>query len=104
MEYLLELPEHSIAKPFERRLEMPEENGSGTVADFAGHLLGVFNSGMLALMIGVGHRTRLFDVMASLPPSKCSEIADAAGLDERYVREWLGAMTTGGSSRTTRSR
>ena len=26
---------------------------------------------------------------------RVSELADAAGLDERYVREWLGAMTAG---------
>ena len=31
---------------------------------------------------------------ASTPPTS-HELADAAGLDERYVREWLGAMTTG---------
>ena len=33
--------------------------------------------------------------MATLPPSTSSQIADAAGLDERYVREWLNAMTVG---------
>lgn len=33
--------------------------------------------------------------MAGLPPSTSAQIADAAGLDERYVREWLGGMTTG---------
>ena len=34
--------------------------------------------------------------MASLPPSRSAQIAEAAELSERYVREWLGAMTTGG--------
>ena len=35
--------------------------------------------------------------MAKLPPStRLREIAEAAGLNERYVREWLGAMVTGG--------
>jgi SAM-dependent methyltransferase len=34
--------------------------------------------------------------MASLPPSTSAQIAEAARLSERYVREWLGAMTTGG--------
>jgi len=66
-----------------------------TTQDFAERLVGVLNAGMLALMTSVGHRTGLFDVMASLPPSTSVEIAQAAGLDERYVREWLGAMTTG---------
>ncbi|MDZ7678107.1 MAG: class I SAM-dependent methyltransferase [Acidimicrobiales bacterium] len=47
-------------------------------------------------MASIGHRTGLFDTMAQLPPSTSDGIAQAAGLDERYVREWLGAMTTGG--------
>ncbi len=65
-------------------------------ADFADRMLGVVNDGALALMTSVGHRTGLFDTMAELPPADSQRIADAAGLDERYVREWLGAMTTGG--------
>ncbi len=75
---------------------MTEGQGTRTPEDFAARLLGVFNSGMLALMIGIGHRARLFDVMGTLPPSSSAQLAQAAGLDERYVREWLGAMTTGG--------
>jgi ubiquinone/menaquinone biosynthesis C-methylase UbiE len=34
--------------------------------------------------------------MRQLPPSTSAEIAAAAGLNERYVREWLGAMVTAG--------
>lgn len=63
---------------------------------FAGHLLSTINGGALCLMIAIGHRTGLFDVMAGLPASTSSEIAHKAGLNERYVREWLGAMATGG--------
>lgn len=33
--------------------------------------------------------------MATLPPSTSVEIAGEAGLNERYVREWLGTVTTG---------
>lgn len=62
---------------------------------FAERLMGVLNDGALALMLSVGHRTGLFDAMASLPPSTIVQIAKASGLNERYVREWLGAMTTG---------
>jgi SAM-dependent methyltransferase len=46
-------------------------------------------------MTSVGHRTGLFDTMAALPPSTSEEIAAKAGLNERYVREWLNAMTVG---------
>jgi len=61
---------------------------------FAGKLLTALNHGALCLMVSVGHRTRLFDVMSNLPPTTSEELAAQAGLNERYVREWLGAMTT----------
>ena len=47
-------------------------------------------------MASIGHRTGLFDVMRDLPPSTSPDIARLANLDERYVREWLGAMVTAG--------
>ncbi|MDQ4107112.1 MAG: methyltransferase domain-containing protein, partial [Actinomycetota bacterium] len=47
-------------------------------------------------MTSIGHRTGLFDALDGLPPSTSDRIAEAAGLDERYVREWLGAMVVGG--------
>ena len=62
---------------------------------FAEQALGIVNSGFLSLMLSVGHRTGLFDTLATLPPSTSDQIAAAAGLNERYVREWLGAMVTG---------
>src|SRR5438105_6224159 len=58
-------------------------------------MLRTMNEAALALMVSVGHRTGLFDVMSGMPAATSAEIASAAGLDERYVREWLGAMTTG---------
>ena len=62
--------------------------------DFNQKLVDVMNNSALALMISVGHRTKLFDIMAELPPSSSDEIAKNASLNERYVREWLGAMVT----------
>ena len=69
--------------------------GPGAEA-FAETLLQHFNGGALALMTSIGHRTGLFDSMASGVPASSHEIAQAASLNERYVREWLGAMTSGG--------
>lgn len=63
---------------------------------FAGRILGIMNGGMLSFMISIGHRTGLFDKMASLPPSTSEQIASAAGLNERYVREALGSLVMGG--------
>jgi 2-polyprenyl-3-methyl-5-hydroxy-6-metoxy-1,4-benzoquinol methylase len=62
---------------------------------FAERMLRTMNEASLALMISVGHRTGLFDVMAVLPAATSVDIASRAGLDERYVREWLAVMTTG---------
>ena len=76
--------------------------GKSTVIDqskaeaFAGKMMDILNSSMLGLMISIGHQTRLFDIMSKLAvPSTSTEIAKVANLNERYVREWLGAMVTG---------
>src|ERR671917_934659 len=64
--------------------------------EFAERMVDVLNSGSIALMTSIGHRTGLFGAMMGLPPSTSEQIASAAGLNERYVREWLGAMLVGG--------
>lgn len=66
-----------------------------TPDEFAGKLLGYLNGGAVALMISVGHRTGLFDALAAGGPANSTELAHRAGLQERYTREWLGAMVTG---------
>jgi winged helix-turn-helix protein len=63
---------------------------------FAEQFLMALNYGSFCLMASLGHRTGLFDAMRGLPPSTVEEIARKAGLNERYVREWLGAMVTSG--------
>jgi hypothetical protein len=63
--------------------------------EFAERMVEVLNEGAIALMTSIGHRTGLFDAMAGLPPSTSEQIASAADLNERYVREWLGAMVVG---------
>jgi SAM-dependent methyltransferase len=63
--------------------------------EFAERMVGVLNEGSIALMTSIGHRTGLFDAMSGLPPSTSEQIASAANLNERYVREWLGAMVVG---------
>jgi len=61
---------------------------------FAQQMLGMLNHAALSLMISIGQKTRLFDTMSSMAPATSEQIASAAGLRERYVREWLGAMVT----------
>lgn len=62
---------------------------------FIGRMVSLLNDTSITLMCSIGHQTGLFDTMATLPPATSQQIATAAGLNERYVREWLGAMVTG---------
>ena len=64
---------------------------------FATQLIGILNSSTLSLMMSIGHKTHLFDIMSNPhKPATVEEIASSAGLNERYVREWLGGMVVGG--------
>ncbi|NWL32889.1 class I SAM-dependent methyltransferase [Paenarthrobacter nitroguajacolicus] len=59
-------------------------------------LIGILNDSSIALLVVVGHQTGLFETLSALPAASCRLIADASGLNERYVREWLGGMTSAG--------
>ncbi len=58
-------------------------------------MVAAIDGASLALLLSIGHQTGLLDTMAGLAPATSAQIAEAAGLDERYVREWLAGMTTG---------
>jgi 2-polyprenyl-3-methyl-5-hydroxy-6-metoxy-1,4-benzoquinol methylase len=62
---------------------------------FAERFVTRLNESSLMMMTSIGHRTGLYDAMDGLDWATSRQIADAAKLDERYVREWLGAMVTG---------
>jgi ubiquinone/menaquinone biosynthesis C-methylase UbiE len=62
---------------------------------FGGQVIGILNGAALTFMISIGHQTGLFDTMAEMKPATSDEIGSKAGLNERYVREWLGAMAVG---------
>ncbi|HSA75113.1 MAG TPA: class I SAM-dependent methyltransferase, partial [Candidatus Nitrosocosmicus sp.] len=63
--------------------------------NFSDYLTDILNKGSLSLMLSIGHRTKLFDIMSSMSPATFEEIAARSGLNSRYVKEWLGAMVTG---------
>ncbi|HSG50336.1 MAG TPA: class I SAM-dependent methyltransferase [Longimicrobiales bacterium] len=65
------------------------------VEAFRERLLEVANHGALALALSVGHRTGLLDALGEIPAGTSREIAERAGLNERYVREWLAALAAG---------
>lgn len=66
-----------------------------TTEEFTERIAATLDGASLTILLSIGHQTGLLDTMAGLPPSTSAQIAGAAGLDERYVREWLGGMTTG---------
>jgi 2-polyprenyl-3-methyl-5-hydroxy-6-metoxy-1,4-benzoquinol methylase len=87
---------HGLVHEEEEQAVTTTEIDATRAEQFAGRAVQILNDSMLALLFSVGHRTRLFDTMAGLPPSTSEQVAAAAGLDERYVREWLAGLTVGG--------
>ncbi|WP_336087856.1 class I SAM-dependent methyltransferase [Nocardia sp. SSK8] len=77
-------------------LDQAAEVDPAAVEAFAGRMVEVLDHASTALMISMGHQVGLFDTMAARPGATSEQLAAAAGLNERYVREWLGAITTAG--------
>ena len=75
---------------------IPMLNDTQPADVFADQLLNMLNQGALSLMVSIGHRTGLFDSMAELSYASSEKISSYAGLEQRYVKEWLAAMVTGG--------
>jgi 2-polyprenyl-3-methyl-5-hydroxy-6-metoxy-1,4-benzoquinol methylase len=70
--------------------------GSGEATeDFAERMVGALDGAAMVILLSLGHQTGLFDTLAGLPPVTSAQLADAAGLNERYVREWLGGTVVG---------
>ncbi|NVK40744.1 MAG: methyltransferase domain-containing protein [Oceanospirillaceae bacterium] len=63
---------------------------------FAEKLLQTVNAAAVNQMLSLGHRSGLFDTLAGMAPATSDAIAARAGLNERYVREWLGAVVVSG--------
>ena len=63
---------------------------------FTRRMIGHINGASIMLMVEIGRQVGLFEAMASLTTASAPAIAERAGLVERYVREWLGAMVCGG--------
>lgn len=55
----------------------------------------LLNSGAVVMMMSIGYRTGLFEAMRDSAALTSTQLAERAGLQERYVREWLGVMTAG---------
>lgn len=68
-----------------------------------GRVMGDISGAMVSLLCAVGGRLRLFHEMAEAGPVTSAELAARAGLNERYVREWLHGLVSGGYIEVNRS-
>ena len=66
------------------------------VRAFEARLFEILDTSAQAIFISMGHKAGLFGTMAGMPRASAEDIAKEAGLNERYVREWLDGMTVGG--------
>ncbi len=77
-------------------MESQEHFNTNRFEVFSSSLIDMLNKGSLSIMTSIGHRSGLFDAMSEMDFTTSEEIAKKSHLNERYVREWLGAMVTGG--------
>ena len=63
---------------------------------FVGQMMGYVTGAALSGMIYIGDRVGLFTALNGAGAVTSSELATRAGLQERYVREWLSAMAAAG--------
>jgi len=63
---------------------------------FGERIASAMNEGGMLLLLALGDRTGLFETLADHGPATSTELADTAGLEERYVREWLHGLTVAG--------
>ncbi len=80
--------------PIDAEVQRGSPVDPSAVEQFIARLTSIYSGSMLTYMIDIGHRTGLF-AAAAIGPATSGGLADRAGLSERYVREWLGAMVTG---------
>ena len=72
-----------------------DAQSKGRKKSFSEKMVDILNYGAVNLAMAIGYRRGLFDVMDTLDgPRDAAAIAQKAGLNARYVREWLGVMAT----------
>jgi SAM-dependent methyltransferase len=65
----------------------------GEVKQFAGLMMNDLGAAMQGALTYIGDRLGIFKALADAGSVTSAELAQRTGLNERYLREWLGAMT-----------
>ncbi|HEY7633419.1 MAG TPA: class I SAM-dependent methyltransferase [Thermoleophilaceae bacterium] len=64
--------------------------------EFAGRVVGDVAATMTSVLCALGDKVGLFAALAKGGPATSAELAERAGADERYVREWAHGLATAG--------
>jgi hypothetical protein len=65
----------------------------GKVKAFAGLMTNDLGAAMQGALTYIGDRLGIFKALAAAGAVTVAELAQRTGLNDRYLREWLGAMT-----------
>jgi SAM-dependent methyltransferase len=68
----------------------------GDVESFVGQVVSDLSAAFSGVLINVGHKLGLYRAMAKLGACTSAALAEATGIRERYVREWLANQAAGG--------
>ncbi len=66
------------------------------VDQFAHQLIGDLGASLSAVLVRIGDRLGLYRLLGDSEPTTSADLADRAGLAERYVREWLHNQAAAG--------
>jgi 2-polyprenyl-3-methyl-5-hydroxy-6-metoxy-1,4-benzoquinol methylase len=66
------------------------------VEAFIGQVITDLSAAFSGVLVNVGRKLGLYQTMADLGACTSAALAEAAGIRERYVREWLANQTAGG--------
>jgi SAM-dependent methyltransferase len=72
-----------------------EAPATDAVEEFLGRVMADAAGTMTTVMCALGDRLGLFEALAGAPRTS-AELASAAGVDERYAREWCAVLTSAG--------
>ncbi|HJU28098.1 MAG TPA: class I SAM-dependent methyltransferase, partial [Candidatus Binataceae bacterium] len=86
-------PSYTIALVGTTMAEAAKTIDWGEVKQFAGLMMNDLGAAMQGALTYIGDRLGIFKALAGAGAVTSVELAERAGLNERYLREWLGAMT-----------
>src|ERR1700749_488954 len=68
----------------------------GEIEAFIGRVVTDLSATFSGVLVNVGRKLGLYQAMADLGPCTSGTLAEATGIRERYIREWLANQAAGG--------